>query len=152
MNRVNKIIENEEYIDLIKRIDEQEKERIYCKHGYSHLMDVARMMYIEALEKGLDIDREVIYAAALLHDIGRAVSNENHDSESAKLAVHILELAEFNREEIACIVEAIESHRTGSNTELGKLLYKNDKLSRACYFCKAQDTCKWKTLNKRIYR
>ena len=34
--------------------------------------NVARLMYIYALEEHLELPKELIYAAALLHDIGRA--------------------------------------------------------------------------------
>ena len=36
-----------------------------------HFLDVARIGTIIALEEGLKIDREWIYAAALLHDCGK---------------------------------------------------------------------------------
>ncbi len=43
----------------------------YCRHGLEHLLDVARISYIQVLEDGLDYDENVLYAAALLHDIGK---------------------------------------------------------------------------------
>ena len=152
MDRVNRILRSEEYSRLLDKIDEGEKDRIYCKHAITHLLDVARMMYIEVLEKGIDLDKEVVYATALLHDIGRAVSNDNHAEESAKIAIHMLRFAGFDEQEISMVEEAILSHRTGSNTLLGDLLYRNDKLSRNCFYCPSQGTCKWKIKNEGIER
>lgn len=42
-----------------------------ARHGMVHFLDVARIGTIIALEEGLKIDREWIYAAALLHDCGK---------------------------------------------------------------------------------
>ena len=46
----------------------------FCRHGLEHLLDVARLMYIYDREAEFGIAQETLYAAALLHDIGRAVS------------------------------------------------------------------------------
>ena len=40
---------------------------------WSIFLDVARLMYIRSLEEGEIVNREVIYAAALLHDLGRGM-------------------------------------------------------------------------------
>ena len=42
----------------------------------SHLLDVARIAYIRNLEKGYGFRKDVIYAAAVLHDIGKALQYE----------------------------------------------------------------------------
>ena len=55
----------------MEHLAEYEKNRIFCRHGMDHLMDVARIAYIENLEKNCGISKEIIYGAALLHDIGR---------------------------------------------------------------------------------
>ena len=36
-----------------------------------HFLDVARLAWIAGLEQGLGLDKEIVYAAALLHDIGK---------------------------------------------------------------------------------
>ena len=58
-----------------------------------HFLDVARIGTIIALEEGLELDREWIYAAALLHDCGKHEQYENgtpHEQASARIAPEIL--------------------------------------------------------------
>lgn len=68
MERIDRIMENSIYLEKQNRLDELEKERIYCRHGLDHAISVARIMYIKALEQKLSFDKELIYAAALLQD------------------------------------------------------------------------------------
>ena len=70
--RYNRIVRNEEFNRLLDEIEALEADRIYCRHGLEHLLDVARISYIQVLEDGLDYNKNILYAAALLHDIGRA--------------------------------------------------------------------------------
>lgn len=72
MDRVNRIWRHPVYQEHYKKIQELESERIFCRHTPEHFLDVARLMYIYALEEHLELPKELIYAAALLHDIGRA--------------------------------------------------------------------------------
>lgn len=37
-----------------------------------HFLSVARISYLMVLEKNLDIPKDIIYATAFLHDMGRA--------------------------------------------------------------------------------
>ena len=71
MERVNKICGHPVWKWHMERLAEYEKDRIFCRHGIEHLLDVARIAYIENLEKNSGISKEIIYGAALLHDIGR---------------------------------------------------------------------------------
>lgn len=126
-----------------------EKDRIYCRHGVDHLLDVARLSYIEVLQKNLSISREMVYGAALLHDLGRAEQYENgtpHDVAGARLAGIILKDCGFSDSETESIVTAISGHRrqeTGAKTDLPGILYRADKASRQCLFCEAKDSCNW---------
>ena len=52
-------------------LEEAEQKREFCRHQMPHLLDVARIAYILNLERQLGIEKEVIYTAALLHDIGK---------------------------------------------------------------------------------
>ncbi|MGN0395668.1 MAG: HD domain-containing protein, partial [Coprococcus sp.] len=72
MDKINAILNNHEYRSYINKIKENETDRRFCCHGIEHCLDVARIAYIINLEEKLDIKKELIYAAALLHDIGRA--------------------------------------------------------------------------------
>ena len=77
MNRIDKIIQQPKYTDMLSHLQALETDRIFCRHDISHFMSVARLMWIEVLEQQLSVDREVVYAAALLHDIGRKEQFEN---------------------------------------------------------------------------
>ncbi len=162
MKRVNCILHNEKYKEYCEKLNKLEKGRKYCKHGMNHFLNVARIAYIINLENGYGIDKEVIYAAALLHDIGRILQIEEnipHDKGSVMLSKEILIASEFSDEEIKMIQEAIGSHRkkpedsvdeSDKTRILCRILYKADKLSRNCFKCKAIDSCNWSKKKKNI--
>ena len=133
-----------------------EKDRIYCRHGVDHLLDVARLSYIEVLEKNLDISREMVYGAALLHDLGRAEQYETgtpHDVAGARLAETILKDCGFSDSETGSIVTAISGHRRkeiGEQADLPGILYRADKASRQCLFCDAKESCNWSEEKKNL--
>ena len=110
-------------------------------------------MYIMNLENGFKVPKYMIYATALLHDIGRGEQYKNgtpHDIASVKIARNILLKCKYDSKEIEEILEAIGKHR--NNTEnlasLSHLLYKGDKLSRNCFYCRATYDCKWTAKEK----
>ncbi len=83
----------------------------------AHFLDVARLAYIFNLEEHLGIDRERIYAAALLHDIGRHVQyldGTPHQEAGLPIAGEILRDCGFSEGEEEEILEAIARHRDGS--------------------------------------
>jgi putative nucleotidyltransferase with HDIG domain len=148
MKRVNLILAHEKYKDYIDRISKCEIGREFCIHDMNHFMDVARISYIFTLERGLKHTKEEIYAAALLHDIGKWQQYENkipHEIAGAELAYDILNDCDFNEQEIEKIVSAIKNHRNKSNIKnsLDDLLFAADKLSRACFKCSAEKECYW---------
>ena len=65
MRRVNAILRHPLFAETLRLLDELEAERAFCRHDLTHLLDVARLMWIDVLEKGLDLDRETVYAAAI---------------------------------------------------------------------------------------
>ena len=71
MPRIDYICANGLFRRHLGNIAQLESGRIFCRHGIDHLLDVARIMWIKNLEEQLEFDREVIYATALLHDIGK---------------------------------------------------------------------------------
>lgn len=147
MQRVEKILSSASYLDYLARNEEKETERIFCCHGYQHLLDTARITYILILENQESYSREIVYAAALLHDIGRwqqYETGEDHALVSARLARAILREADFSPEEENLICQAIAEHRSSCEPQsvLGIYLKKADKLSRLCSRCSAQAECK----------
>lgn len=147
MDRVNAIVHHPVFSDHLTRLEALEQTRIFCRHDLTHLLDVARMMWISALERQLPLSREMVYAAALLHDLGRVEQTEEgipHHQASASLAARILPEAGFSEEEISRIQAAILTHRAdGGDNTLGQLLYWADKRSRVCWICDAKDECNW---------
>jgi dihydrofolate synthase/folylpolyglutamate synthase len=148
MERADKVRCDSEYKALMNSIEMKEQERVFCRHGMSHVLDVARIAYILCLEEKLNLKKDVVYATALLHDIGRAdveSTGKGHHIKSAEKAAEILARCDFESEEIDEICHAIERHNTDGDSHKGLsyALYKADKLSRNCYDCKAWDECYW---------
>lgn len=146
MDRVNEIIFNETYKEALSKLNKFEENRVFCKHNIEHFLDLARIAYIEVLEKGLNYNKEVIYAIALLHDIGRVLEYENktpHNKGSVIMAKDILKEIGFSGEEKSIIMKCIESHREEGDLELAKIICKSDKLSRKCFSCEVEKECYW---------
>lgn len=148
MNRVNNILLNEKYKEYIEKNKAYEIERVFCHHDMQHFIDTARIAYIMSLEKGFKIEKTIIYAAALLHDIGRWKEYKEgtpHEVVGVELAKDILIESGYSGEEIAEILQAISNHRKKDNISgsLSDLLSKSDKLSRNCFDCLAEKQCNW---------
>ena len=104
-NRISLIWRHPLYQKHCEKIQELEKDRIFCRHTPEHFLDVARLMYIYSLENKLDLSREIIYATALLHDIGRAqqyLSGISHDIAGAEIAGKILTDLHFTHRRVLC--------------------------------------------------
>lgn len=146
MERVNCILEDIDFLKYVAKTKKLEEDRIFCHHDLNHLLDVCRISWILNLEEKLLIDKEKIYAAALLHDIGRWVEYEtgqDHAIASGELAESILDRCGFSDNEKVDIIRAIKNHRKKEHsTDLSRILYKADKLSRPCFNCEAISQCK----------
>jgi len=158
MKRVNEILQHPLYREYYGKLKTCEQERSFCRHQMEHLLDVARIAYIQNLEQGLGLDKELIYAAAILHDIGKYEQYEHqipHEIAGKEIASQILRDLniqhegmpdlQFSEDEIEMILSAVEKHRRESDTEtpLDRLLYVSDKLSRNCFACPARGECNW---------
>ena len=162
MSRVWDIYRDSVYQDCLKKNEEYEKDRIYCRHGYDHLLAVARLAYLFSLERGYDLEKDLIYAAALLHDVGRwkqYADGTPHDEAGALIGEGILSRTGFDDEEKQMITAAIRSHRgAGASVKendprlsrLQEVLYDADKMSRDCYACDALDSCNWAAEKKNL--
>lgn len=158
MKRVEALLANPDFMAYVTKNAEKEATRRFCRHDFQHMVDVARIAYILMLENG-DIDKftiindlkrrtakELIYAAALLHDIGRwkeYETGEDHAGLSADMAVDILVETGFSQIESSLITAAIFEHRrwTDDMSFLGQYLFKADKFSRLCSRCEAAGEC-----------
>lgn len=151
MTRVDQIWSHPRYQYALGQIIEWERDRQFCRHDMGHFLDVARLAYIHCLEEGLDVKKDVIYACALLHDIGRYRQYEDgipHEEASARLADEILPECSFSEGEQAQIQGAILGHRrkeegAADASVLARVLYQADKASRTCFACAAREACNW---------
>lgn len=156
MKRVNEILNHDLFLEHLYANERAEAERKFCHHDMVHFLDVARIGEIINQEEGLGLNREWIYAAALLHDCGKHVQYERgtpHELASAEIAPEILRECGFDNLETDVIIDAIRSHRDGqvvSEPNLKGVLYRADKASRACFACKAERDCNWKNDKKNM--
>lgn len=147
MIRINKILSNKLFCKNIKELEQAEKDRPFCRHGIEHLLSVARIMMIKSFEDNINISKELIYAAALLHDIGRTKSYQTgiaHSKESSQVANKILKECDFSDYEIDQITDAILHHNDCEKVgRLCSLLRASDRISRNCFMCNAYHECYW---------
>ncbi|WP_054695075.1 HD domain-containing protein [Syntrophomonas palmitatica] len=158
MKRIDLLINDTMYKDYIQR-NMDEEINAYCQHDFRHHLDVARITYILVLENndlnyfikesglsGKLAAKEVIYAAGLLHDIGKwkeFQTGTDHASYGSRLAREVLPRALFNEQEIEIICQGIFEHRNISMdmSFLGERLHRADNLSHLCLECPAQNVC-----------
>lgn len=157
MERIGRILDHPLYREAYQKIEEHEKDRIYCCHDMEHFLAVARLAYIKVLEEDRKINKELLYAASLLHDIGRAKEYEekiSHDEAGIELSEIILSDCGFSKEEKKEILRAVGGHRgfepsnQGGKKTMADLLQWADKKSRNCMVCRASKTCKWQEEQK----
>lgn len=156
MDRIDRILKHEVFLLHLSEIRKREVDRKFDKHDLSHLLDVARIGEIINLESSLGLEREMIYAAALLHDIGRDIEYNYgtlHDLASAEIAPQILKDCGFDDSETVMIVDAIRSHGDASvskENNLRGVLYRADKASRTCFACDVVRECHWSDEKKNL--
>lgn len=157
LDRVNLIIKNSQFIELYSSIEEAESQRIFCNHNLDHLLSVARIMVIKNLEDNTNLfNKDILYATALLHDLGRSKQYSDgldHNIAGGVIARDILNDCNYSSHEIKIISEAIENHNNAECTDyLTKLLQYADHKSRNCFLCSVRDKCNWSSdkLNKGI--
>lgn len=161
MPRVDAVWLHPAYQTSYRWLEELERDRPFCRHQLRHLLDVARIMWIGNLEKGLGLDREVVYATALLHDVGKPVQytmGAPHEEVGARLADGILRSLSgdvaLSAAEREAIVRAIRGHRRfdADAEPLARLLYQADKASRPCFACPAEvrRACSWSDAKKNL--
>ncbi|MCY6370805.1 HD domain-containing protein [Clostridium ganghwense] len=160
LERVNKILHHEKFKEYMKKITKHERKREFCKHDIQHFLDAARIAYILNLEKNLGINKEIIYAVGLLHDIGRWRQYEDgtpHNIASSDLSERILIDSGFTEGERKEIRKAILGHRKKDKDKsieeedsLRSIFYKADKLSRNCFNCRSKKKCNWPDEKKNL--
>ena len=154
MDRVNRILFHPQYQHHFQRIQGLEGDREFCGHTMEHFLAVARLSFIMVGEAGLKVDKEVIYAAALLHDIGRGVEVSTgipHHESSVIIARELLGECGFDEAEEEVIIQTIREHRTLSGgDDFPAIFYRADKLSRNCFECSVEGECNWPNEKKNM--
>lgn len=156
MDKIQKILNHNLYNENLKLNCAKEADRIFCHHDMVHFLDVCRIAYILNLEEKIGIKKELIYATGLLHDIGKHLQYEKqipHEKASAEIAALILKDCGFEEKETSVILSAILSHRdekVKSERNLNGIIYRADKLSRACFSCASESECYWKENKKNM--
>lgn len=159
MERFQKIIWHKTYQETYERLQQLETGRKFCGHDMEHFLSVARISYLMILEQNLPISKDIIYATALLHDLGRADQYEkgiSHEEAGALLAEEILKDCGYTEEERQFMTDTILKHRDikEEKESFTSIFYRADKLSRDCIHCKAREECYWsenKKNSKYIY-
>lgn len=153
MERVNLILNNNKYIEYLNKNIQYEMDRKFCKHNMEHFLNMGRIAYILCLEQEISINKDIIYAVALLHDIGRWVQYDNgtpHEKASSEISKDILKESKFLDSEIDIILKGILNHRNKNAIGLNEIFYKADKLSRGCFSCPASSECNWSSEKKNL--
>ncbi|MGM9640460.1 MAG: HD domain-containing protein [Faecousia sp.] len=145
MERIHLLQQHPLFRQLYDALQKAEESRPFCRHNMEHFLAVARLMRIYNLEEGAGLSRDLLYGAALLHDLGRAEPGTSHEIAGAEIAGNILPDCGFEPEEIEEIREAILGHRSPalSKSTLRTYLYRADKASRNCFCCPAREECNW---------
>lgn len=156
MERIDRILNSDLFKYYVSQNEKEEENRRFCRHDMGHAMDVSRIAWILNLEEEAGLSKDLVYATALLHDIGRHLQYRDgtpHEKASAALAEDILEECGFEREECRKILDAIASHRDANAAkakDLSGIIYRADKLSRPCFACKMEKECNWKQDKKNM--
>lgn len=156
MDRIDQILKNDIFQLNLGKNRAAEADRCFCRHDMVHFLDVARIARVMNAEEGYGLELEMIYAAAILHDIGKHrqyLEGSPHEIASGEIAPDILRQCGFSEEETLEIRDAILAHRDRTvmdEKNLRGILYRADKASRACYACDAEKDCNWKNDKKNL--
>lgn len=157
---VERLLQHPIYLKIQKDIPALEAERVYCRHEFSHSLDVCRIAWILFLEEHRQAElseqalcdwKERIYLTGLLHDVGRATqyqTGEHHGAAGRRIAMEFLADIGCPSEWIDEILLVVALHFGRDKDKmkpgcLGDYICRADHLSRNCFLCEASETCKW---------
>lgn len=159
LGRIGVVRKDPFYLDCLSLNGERERDRLFCRHDYRHMVLVSQIsckiikqtggLYILVQTEGLKVKRsalEVVYAAGLLHDMGRwrqYDTGEDHALAGSVMAGSVLKRAGFSEREAGVITRAIREHRKAlpGQSYLGRVLCLADDLSRPCGSCGVRLDC-----------
>jgi len=112
----------------------KEKHAYLGTHDYSHVMQVADFAIEIANNIPEEVDPLVVICGALLHDIGRTISNAMHGLTGGSMAEELLESLPLNEDQVRRITKVIVRHTPTSHvppeTVEEKIVYDADGLDR----------------------
>lgn len=145
----NELLSNKKYLNELDSLTELEHDRIFCRHNIEHFLDVARITLIMCHEAKITADPDIIYSAALLHDIGRTneyINGIPHEKAGIIKAEAILDDINCEKEKKKKILSLIKNHKNdceNASNSLEDIFCRADKKSRLCFCCPAQNQCNW---------
>ncbi len=151
----NRILRDAEYQDALCRLKKLENGRKFCLHDMEHFLSVARICCILCAENGIDADKDIIYSAALLHDIGRIVeytTGESHHIAGKNISDRILARTGCSDEFRQKVTDIILNHGEyeDDDSSLNRYFFLADKKSRMCFMCEKTAECYWKDDRKNM--
>jgi len=112
----------------------KEKHARLEEHDYSHVLQVTEFAIEIASNIKEEVDPIVVICGALLHDIGRTVSDDMHGLIGGSMAEELLRSLPLGREEIDRITKVIVRHTAASHVAPEsveeKIVYDADGLDR----------------------
>lgn len=104
-------------------------------HGIVHILEVIRRSFALNETLKLNLDKNMIYAIASCHDLGKYINSDIHEKIAAETFISDENMKNFfNNEQRNIIKEAIEDHRSSKEdiprTIYGKLISSADRNTR----------------------
>lgn len=140
MTIYEKILNNQEYLDLVKKIENTKfitDGKWDWEHGLGHYQRVAN--YVKKILTQLGVDDRTIeigMISALLHDIGLSKGDKvDHALESSRIFKKYIDEKDFSETELVILEQAIKDHSKGNNISslVGLALVLGDKLDVTFY-------------------
>lgn len=135
MNVYEAILENKDYLMLVKKIESIKfitDGKWDWEHGLGHYQRVANYVKNILLQLGCNERTiEIAMVTALLHDIGLSKGDKiDHAIESSKIFKRYINVDDFSNEELCIMEQAILDHSKGNNIQslVGLALLLGDKL------------------------
>ena len=135
MNLYNKILNNDEYLKIVEKIENTKfitDEKWDWEHGLGHYKRVAT--YVNEILTQLNADKRTIelgMVSALLHDIGLSKGDKiEHAIESSRMFSKFINKNDITKKELEILRQAIHDHSKGNNIQslVGLSLVLADKL------------------------
>lgn len=153
----NKLLNNEEYLETVKKIENIKfitNKKWDWEHGLGHYKRVAK--YVKDILMQLSSDERTIdlgMTAALLHDIGLSKGDKiDHAIESSKIFANFIDKKDITQDEEEILRQAIIDHSKGNNIKslIGLSLVLGDKLDVTYH--RTQNSSIQDTMNKEIQK